>query len=247
MKRNLIRFLALLLALVICSMTLISCNDKEKEGKDDNPSNVDEGNDKADMKSFDIGNFYQKSGSAFAKLKIDGFHEDIYKLYESSAILVECTVIEDYYDQINPGEKVHFPMVFSNNHTLEKKTDDEIIAEIKSGLLEADYLLAYFITVYSEDTTVWNETKGKAEHFSDYTIPIYYSYDYYNYYPINDGALDVEYIDRFCDNYIKLGYKHSPFAYSGTDKYLWHGMSEEEIATNLRKLSSDIDNNIVGR
>jgi len=241
MKRNLLRFLALLLALVICSMTLISCNDKEKE---DNKTTGGTLEHTVCPPYPTIWSLYDKDiYSSFAKVTVESFHDDeIIKYNRELVVLVECTVVEDYYGYLKEGDPLRIPILYQHLDV----DVDKVAAEIKRAFSEADYALIYTTRAFDQ-FYLHNVTQNAHLNYGKYTAHPY-PLEMYTCFLINEGKLDIEYLDWFCDTY-NNGNKHSlaNIHTSYFDDYLWHGMSEEEIATNLRKLSSDIDNNIAGR
>ena len=178
---------------------------------------------------------------SFVKLKINRFYDKIYsqgnKSYniDHKFLLAECTVIKDYYKNINDNTIINVPITLT-----EVKKDDAgnpqylNLENIKTFLLNHEYFFVYFTTNFRGFST----TKGELYSTNDecYTefdnLVGWCRLERYYLLPITDDKIDIDSLHNFFYKN-ELNYHYNYIIYF-EETFL--NINEDEVIRNLENI-----------
>ncbi|MGM9636663.1 MAG: hypothetical protein ACI3YK_01610 [Eubacteriales bacterium] len=179
---------------------------------------------------------------SFAKLKIDGIDEGLYALvpapYNNSDtnnkryFILKCTVVEDYYDNIESGTSVNLLIgvpertIDNDEGRLYEELDPQIVFDF---ILQYEYVFACFSEPRENDLLSFETNDVVRMQYS--RIPTLLSY---HILPISDGKVDVNSLKAFGDEW-NIRYIPDRMYDDEVQNFLQDGTDEDIFAENIRK------------
>lgn len=166
--------------------------------------------------------YMRGESNVFLKLKVNRIYDGLYtggeysdELYSGvTCVLLECSVVEDYYNLLSNDEIVTIPIYLSTFYNEE---------DIKAFVSKCDYLCVYGSTICAPILS------GEGEEV-EVTNPISVtSLDNYSVVPIINGKVDLDALDSLLSGSTYL--KHNRIEHF--DQMIVNGMNEEELAESI--------------
>lgn len=225
MKNNQKQFsksISIILCLILLLATMISCG----AGSQENANNDTEELPQTDCVEtyptvYEYYSLDRKGEEAFAKLSVNKIYDGEYKggIYsDTRCVLVECTVIQDYYNRFERECIINIPIYLNQ---------DDTRADVERFLEQCDniyvYVLDYCDQVYSitNNETVNLTNVVGVQHMS-----------YYSIIPIVNGTVNLNLIDDFLG---ETSYLHYTDIYGFSD-VIENNSKEEILSSNISKM-----------
>ncbi|MFA5562374.1 MAG: hypothetical protein WDA00_07030 [Eubacteriales bacterium] len=186
-----------------------------------------------------VENFYSSTTySSFARLQVNRVHDELYandsKLF-IKYLLVECTVLEDYYDRLEAGQVIQVPIMLG----VDAHDDDSI--QVKHKCLDADVVkeflenhpqfIARLARIY-EANYLYSVEAGAYVWVEELSVSI--SLGHLQLIPLSEDAVDFTALDLLLENAQALNSLRRYI--KGYDQVVAQGMPADTVGENLRSL-----------
>ena len=165
---------------------------------------------------------YEQGKNSFIKLEVNKILDGVYKGGEygsTNCILVECTVLQDYYNVFNSGVTVTIPVYVGYG----KSINDNI-----EFVNQCDYLYAHTQNNYNYFSSI--ETRERVEAPNLISVG---ALAYYSIIPIVDGKVDLAMLDNYLTTY--PSYLHYTDI-RDFEKLIYDGMSDEDLSQSILEI-----------
>ncbi len=186
-----------------------------------------------------VENFYSSTTySSFARLQVNRVHDELYakdsKLF-IKYLLVECTVLEDYYDRLEAGQVIQVPIM------LKVTVRDGVSMQLKSGYLDTEVMkeflenhpqfIARLARIY-EANYLYSVEAGAYVWVEELSVSV--SVDQLQLIPLSEEAVDFTALDLLLENAQALNSLRRYI--KGYDQVVAQGMPADTVGENLRSL-----------
>lgn len=234
--------LSVLLLLISCDLISRYITVQNDEPADDDDFSNEKNENEIIGDSFLITEFhfsYFENNTPFVKLKADNLHDALYT-YEHGAkarfTVLECTVIEDYYDVFDVGTEISLLLNMNWKQQSDGNVKTLTVEEMDDIINSFDYVYLYSYSnpgnLFYEDS-LYELENGESKTFENL---LYYPIEMqsHRFIPVKNGVVDFVSLDTACSKYdVRLVNRNSMINY---EDYFWQEMSEEELISSIEQL-----------
>ena len=203
-----------------------------------NDSSIENNEDKLTI-AHTVYTWYNPSNyHSFVKMRINSFYDGIYDLSfnsnTSGYLLLNCTVIEDYYKNIHDNLEINvmlpLPILKDEIGNVKNSNSEK---NLSSFLCNYEYFFAYF----RFDKTVSSLRRIYSYKTNNY-VELYYTFDLgelrdYRFLPIKNNEIDIESLEIFLnDNYPN----HLHYSNIISFEEIFLHIKEDEIIRNIKNI-----------
>lgn len=234
MKSKALSFIRSILALIVlicalfsfCSCSLFGPTSPSTDRMRDDILDYYRVNDLLDHVYGRYGNLLYESLALVDNVSVVG--EEIF--LNQDCVMIKATVIEDYYNIMQPEEKILIPIL------LPLENGDSLKIEDLSSITSAESFLVHTRVIHKGSSPIDEDFSPEYVTDDGYQTVDFLRIDYGEILPLKDGKLDIKSVDAVGEKY---GFEKLSTSIENFSEYFKDEMSIEELADSARQLEFD--------